>query len=479
MAKSLIKKAGYINGKWVKSLKNKTFEVLNPATGEAIATIPDMDVSDAKEAIRAANDAFPSWASLPAKERSSYLKKLFAAIAENKEALARLITKECGKPIAESRAEVDYGNSFIEWFAEEAKRAYGDVIPPHTQDRRLLVIKQPIGVAATITTWNFPLAMITRKIAPALAAGCTVIIKPPKESPLAAIALAGLVAACGFPAGVVNVVPTTNSKAIGKLLCESPDVHKISFTGSTATGKILLAQCAGQVKRISMELGGNAPFIVFDDADVDAAVKGAVQSKYRNSGQTCVCANRIYVQENIYDAFVKKFTAATKNLKVGNGLREENKIGPLINKEGLQKVEAMVQDAVKKGAAIVTGGNVKEGLFYEPTVVTNAKQYMKFSKEEIFGPVSPIFKFKTEEEVIKYANDTVYGLAAYFYSGDIARCWRVAEQLQYGMVGVNEGIISTEVAPFGGVKQSGIGREGSKYGMDEYMQMKYMCLGNM
>ena len=414
-----------------------------------------------------------------AAERSNLLKKWHALILENKKELAILMTLECGKVLNESLGEVDYGASFIEWFAEEAKRAYGDVIPANTKDRRLVVIKQSIGVVAALTPWNFPLAMITRKVGPALAAGCPVVVKPPSETPLTGLAIAWLAEKAGFPPGVYNTITTVESSAVGKEFCENPKIRKISFTGSTPVGKILMSQCSSTLKKLSLELGGNAPFIVFDDADVDAAVKGAMISKFRNSGQTCVCVNRIFAQDGIYDEFVEKLSKAVAALKVGNGLEKDAEIGPLINRKGLQKVKKHVDDAVSKGAKVIQGGNVLDGLFFQPTVISGATPGMLLANEEIFGPVAPVFRFKTEEQVLQMANDTEFGLASYFYSKDVARCWRVAEALECGMVGINEGLISTALAPFGGIKESGMGREGSKYGMDYFMEIKYLCFGNI
>jgi succinate-semialdehyde dehydrogenase/glutarate-semialdehyde dehydrogenase len=475
----LIKTGSFINGEWLNAASGKTFPVINPATGTTIANVSDLTPAEVSTAIDMAANAFLTWKLTTAKERSLLLKKWFQIIIANKEELARLMTMECGKPFSESLTEVDYGAGFIEWFAEEARRIYGVVIPQHTADRRLLTIKQPVGVVAAITPWNFPLAMITRKVGPALAAGCTVVLKPASETPLTALALAQFAKEAGIPAGVLNVITSKDNKGVGEELCKNEKVRKLSFTGSTNVGRLLMKQCADNIKRISLELGGNAPFIVFDDADIDNAVKGAMASKYRNAGQTCVCTNRFLVQEGVYDAFVEKLSAATASLKVGNGLDNDVSIGPLINKKGMDKVIEMVNDAVSKGGSVITGGKNMAGLFFEPTVIANANTSMMLAEEEIFGPVSPVFKFKTEEEAVEMANDTIYGLASYFYSNDVNRCWRVAEQLEYGMVGINEGIISTEVAPFGGVKQSGIGREGSMYGIEEYVEIKYLCYGNV
>lgn len=475
----LVKSKAYINGQWTGARSGKTFRVTNPATGEVITSVPEMDRDDVRSAIEAAHAAWPQYRNLTAKERSALLRNWFNLIIENKEAIARLMTIESGKVITESLGEVAYGAAFVEWFAEEAKRTYGDVIPPHSADRRLVVIKQSVGVAAAITPWNFPLAMITRKVGPALAAGCPVVIKPPSETPLTALAIADLAEKAGFPPGVYNTVTSSQSSEIGKELCENPKVRKLSFTGSTPVGKTLMAQCAPTLKKLSLELGGNAPFIVFEDADLDAAVQGALVSKYRHNGQTCVCVNRILVQDSVYDAFAEKFTKAVQGLKTGDVLDKDVQVGPLINEKGLEKVKEHIRDAVEKGASITTGGKGMEGLFFQPTVLTEAKPSMRIAREEVFGPVAPLFRFHSEEEAIHMANDTEYGLASYFYSRDVSRCWRVAEALEYGMVGINEGLISTEVAPFGGIKESGFGREGSKYGMEYFMEMKYLCYGNI
>ncbi len=468
-----------MNGRWTGAASGKTFAVSNPATGEVLAAVPDMDRSDVRAAIDAAHAAWPAYRDTTAGKRSALLRRWFNLILEHKEALAHLMTLESGKVISESLGEAAYGAAFVEWFAEEAKRTYGDVIPPHTSDRRLLVVKQAIGVVAAITPWNFPLAMITRKVAPALAAGCPVVVKPPSETPLTALALAGLAAEAGFPAGVYNTITSSASSEVGKELCENPLVRKLSFTGSTGVGKILMAQCAPTLKKLSLELGGNAPFLVFDDADLDAAVQGALLSKYRHNGQTCVCTNRILVQEGIYDDFVDRFTAAVQALRTGDVLDPQVQIGPLIHERGKEKVERHIADAVAKGAVVTTGGKSAGGLFFQPTVLAGATSDMIIAREEVFGPVAPIFRFHSEEEAIRMANDTEYGLAAYFFSRDVGRCWRVAEALEYGMVGINEGLISTELAPFGGVKESGFGREGSKYGMDYFMELKYLCFGSV
>lgn len=476
---SLIRTQSYVNGRWVNAAGGKIFDVNNPATGELIATVTDMDRADVSKAVDAANDAWPSYRDLTAKERSDLMRRWFTLILEHKEELAMLMTMECGKVLKESQGEVDYGASFIEWFAEEAKRVYGDVIPAQSNDRRLIVIKQSIGVVAAITPWNFPLAMITRKVGPALAAGSPVIIKPPAEAPLTGLAISYLAEKAGFPPGVYNTITTTQNSEVGKELCENKKIRKLSFTGSTATGKTLMSQCASTLKKLSLELGGNAPFIVFDDADIDEAVKGVMISKFRNSGQTCVCVNRIFAQDRIYDKFVKKLSAAVAGLKVGNGLDEDIQIGPLINEKGLNKVKHHMEDAVAKGARVIEGGKQLDGLFYQPTVIADATQNMLIAQEEVFGPVAPVFRFSSEEQAIEMANDTDYGLASYFYSKDVNRCWRVAEALECGMVGINEGLISTVLAPFGGVKESGIGREGSKYGMDYFMEIKYLCFGGI
>jgi len=478
---SLLKEHGYINGKWVGSDAKSRFDIKNAYTNEVISTLPDMGKKETDEAINAANEAWPDWRSRTAKERAFILKKWFDLIMENQEDLAILMTAEQGKPLAEARGEVGYGASFIEWFAEEGKRTYGDIIPTPANDRRILVIKQPIGVVASITPWNFPIAMITRKCAPALAAGCPVVIKPAAETPLSALAIAELAEQAGIPDGILNVVVGTNSSEIGKALTDSPIVRKLSFTGSTAVGKILTRNCADTMKKVSMELGGNAPFIVFDDADLDSAVAGALISKFRNTGQTCVCTNRFIVQEGIYDRFVEKLGEAVKTLNVGNGMDEGVNQGPLISFKALDKVKEHLADAVDRGAVIVAGGKPHKngGTMFEPTVIGNVDTSMKMASEETFGPLAPVFKFKTEEEAIKLANDTEFGLASYFYTTDINRIWRVSEALEYGMVGINEGVISNEVAPFGGVKESGLGREGSHFGIDDFLELKYICMGGL
>lgn len=479
MNTELIKTKAFINGQWVSASSGKTFEVFDPATGKAITAIPDMDRDDVKNAIDAADLAWPTYRDLTGKERAALLRNWYNLVIEHKDELARIMTLESGKVITESLGEVVYGASFIEWFAEEAKRAYGDVIPQHTRDRRLVVIKQSVGVAAAITPWNFPLAMITRKVGPALAAGSPVIIKPPSETPLTGLGLAYLAEKAGFPKGVYNTVTSKSSSEIGRELCENPKIRKLSFTGSTEVGKILMSQSASTLKKLSLELGGNAPFLVFEDADVDAAVKGAIVSKYRHNGQTCVCVNRILVHDAVYDEFLEKFTAAVNQLKTGDVMSQDVQIGPLINEQGLEKVQEHIRDAVEKGAEILTGGKKLEGLFFQPTVLAPATPEMIIAREEVFGPVAPVFRFSSEQEAIQMANDTHYGLAAYFYSRDVNRCWRVAEALEYGMIGINEGLISTEVAPFGGIKESGFGREGSKYGMDYYIEIKYLCFGGV
>lgn len=477
----LLKTRGFINGQWCDADDGAVFNVNDPATSELIASVPDMGAKETRRAIEAAGAAWPAWRSKTAKERAAILRKLYFLMMENQEDLARILTAECGKPILEGRGEIAYGASFIEWFGEEAKRVYGDVIPAPFSDRRIVVDKQPIGVCVAITPWNFPTAMVTRKVGPALAAGCPIVLKPASETPLSALALVELANRAGVPAGVFSVITTSNGSKVGAEMTSNPIVRKLSFTGSTATGKILMRQCASTVKKLSLELGGNAPFIVFDDAGIDAAVKGAIASKYRNTGQTCVCVNRFLVQDGIYDVFAEKLVAAVEAMKVGAGGEEGNDQGPLINVAGLAKVEDHIQDAVEKGAVTVTGGkrHALGGTYFEPTVLTGITPEMKIAREETFGPVSALFRFKTEEEAIAMANDTEFGLAAYFYTRDAARAWRVGEALEYGIVGINEGIISTEVAPFGGVKESGLGREGSRYGINDYLEIKYMCMGGL
>ena len=477
----LLRSKAYINGVWTDADDSSTFPVTNPADGAVLTTVPNQGVAETKRAIEAANDAWPGWRNKTAKERAAILRRWFNLILENKDDLAKIMTAEQGKPLAESAGEVMYGASFIEWFAEEGKRIYGDVIPTHMSDRRIIVIKQSVGVVACVTPWNFPNAMITRKAGPALAAGCTVVIKPASETPLSALALAELAEQAGIPAGVFNIIITKHSRETGHELTESPLVRKFSFTGSTGVGKQLIRQCASTVKKVSMELGGNAPFIVFDDADIDAAVKGAVISKYRNAGQTCVCTNRFYVQDAVYDEFVEKFTVAVRELKVGRGDEEGVNIGPLISEDAVVKVEELLADSIAKGGELVEGGHRHElgGHFYQPTVVKNATAGMEFAREEIFGPIAPVFRFKDEQEVIDLANATEFGLASYFYARDLGRVWRVAEGLEYGMVCINDGILSTEVAPFGGMKESGSGREGSKYGIEEFIEIKYITMAGL
>ncbi len=476
---SLLKTDGLINGEWVQGTSR--FDVLDPATGAKLADVANLGPADAEKAIAAANAAWSPWRNKTAKERSIILRKWFDLLMANQDDLGRIMTAEQGKPLPEAKGEVAYGASFVEWFAEEAKRVNGETLPQFDNNRRLLVLKQPIGVCAAITPWNFPLAMITRKVAPALAAGCPVVIKPAELTPLTALAAAELAIRAGIPAGVLNILSAdaANSIAIGKVLCASDVVRHISFTGSTEVGRILMAQSAPTVKKMSLELGGNAPFIVFDDADIDSAVEGAFASKYRNAGQTCVCSNRLYVQEGVYDEFVTKFAAKVKTAKVGNGFEDGVNQGPLIEEAALVKVQRHVDDARAKGGRVLVGGNRLNGQFFEPTVVADATADMLCAKEETFGPFAPVFKFKTEQEAIDAANNTEFGLASYFYSRDIGRITRVSEALEYGMVGVNVGILATEHVPFGGVKQSGLGREGSHYGMDDYVEIKYVCIGDV
>jgi succinate-semialdehyde dehydrogenase/glutarate-semialdehyde dehydrogenase len=468
-----------IDGEWVTS--PKTFAVTDPASGAEIARVPDLGAREAQRAVDAAARAFPGWSAKTAKERAAILKRWFDLVTAETENLAQLMTAEQGKPLAEARAEVGYGASFIEWFAEEGKRAYGHTIPTTAASKRFITIKQPIGVCAAIAPWNFPIAMITRKVAPALAAGCTVVVKPAAETPLCALAVAKLAMDAGLPPGVLNVVTTLDAPGVGKVWCDDPRVRKLSFTGSTEVGKILYRQCAGTVKKLTLELGGNAPLIVFDDADLDQAVAGAMASKYRNAGQTCVCANRILVQSGIYDRFAGALVEAVKKLSVGPGSEPGVNIGPLITSEAVAKVEALVGDAVKKGAKVLVGGSVDKAgpLFYRPSVVGDVTPDMAIVREEIFGPVAALVRFDTEEEAVRIANDTPFGLAAYLFSKTLARAWRVAEKLDAGMVGVNEGIFSNEVVPFGGVKESGLGREGAAEGLDEYLEIKYICLGGI
>ncbi|MEQ6916703.1 NAD-dependent succinate-semialdehyde dehydrogenase [Halomonas aquatica] len=474
----LIDKA-YVAGQWRDG--ERRFAVTNPATGERLAEVPDLTAEDARDAVSAAADAWPAWRGKTAKERASLLRGWFDLIMDNQEALARLMTLEQGKPLTESRGEVAYGAAFVEYYAEEAKRMAGETLPSHGKDKRIMVFREPIGVVAAITPWNFPLAMITRKCAPALAAGCPVVIKPAEATPLTALALAKLAEDAGFPAGVINVVTASRPAEIGDVLTTDPRVRKISFTGSTPVGKKLLAQCAGTVKKASMELGGNAPFIVFDDADLDAAVEGAVASKYRNSGQTCVCTNRLLVQAGVYDAFIEKLAARVATLEVGNGLEDGVVQGPLINAAAVDKVQTHIADALAKGGRLVCGGepHALGGTFFQPTIIADVTDEMRVAREETFGPLAPVFRFETEEQAIAMANATEFGLAAYFYARDYRRIWHVMEGLEYGMVAVNEGILSTELAPFGGVKESGLGREGSRHGLDEYTELKYVCVGGL
>lgn len=474
---ALLRERAFVAGEWQAADGGATLEVRNPATGALIGTVPAMGAAETRRAIDAANAAWPAWRKKTAKERAAILRKWHDLMIAHADDLALILTTEQGKPLAEAKGEIGYAASFLEWFAEEGKRVYGDTIPTPAADKRIVVTKEPVGVCAAITPWNFPAAMITRKVGPALAAGCPIVVKPAEATPFSALAMAVLAERAGVPAGVFSVV-TGEPKAIGGELTSNPIVRKLSFTGSTPVGRLLMAQCAATVKKVSLELGGNAPFIVFDDSDLDAAVEGAIASKYRNSGQTCVCTNRFYVHEKVYDAFAEKLTAAVAKLKVGPGTEAGVVQGPLINGAAVRKVEAHIADALDKGARVTTGGQrhpLGHG-FFEPTVLTGVTPDMKVAKEETFGPLAPLFRFSTEEEAIRYANDTEFGLATYFYSRDIGRVWRVAEALEYGMVGINAGIISNEVAPFGGVKQSGLGREGSHYGIDDYVVIKYMCV---
>ena len=476
----LLRNQAFINGEWCAADDGTNFSVLDPATGEEVAALPRMGATETRRAIHAAEAALPAWRGMTAKARAAIMRRWSDLMLANSEALAALLTREQGKPLAESRGEIAYAASFIEWFAEEGKRAYGDVIPPTFSDRRIVVIKQPVGVVASITPWNFPAAMITRKVGPALAAGCTVVAKPATATPYSALALAELAERAGIPSGVMNII-TGSAGAIGGELTANPIVRKLTFTGSTEIGKMLMKQCADTVKKVSMELGGHAPFIVFDDAQIDAAVAGAMASKFRNMGQTCVCANRFLVQDGVYDEFAEKFAAAARALKIGNGADDGVQQGPLIDMAAIEKVEDHIADALAKGARTLTGGerHEKGGTFFQPTVLADVDTQMKIATEETFGPVAPLFRFSTEEQAIALANDTQYGLCGYFYSRDVGRIWRVAEALEYGIVGINEGIISTEVAPFGGVKESGIGREGAHYGLDEYLEVKYLCMGGI
>ncbi|MGB5108526.1 MAG: NADP-dependent succinate-semialdehyde dehydrogenase [Formosimonas sp.] len=475
---SLLKQQCYLNGEWVSG--TETMTVTNPATGEVIGTIPHLGQAETAKAIADANAAWPAWRKKTAKERSAILRKWFNLMMENQDDLAAILTAEQGKPLAEAKGEIAYGASYIEWFAEEGKRLYGENIPSHMADRRIMVTKEPIGVCVAITPWNFPNAMITRKAAPAMAAGCPMIVRPADLTPFSALAMGELAHRAGIPAGVFQVI-TGKSRVIGAEFTSNPTVRKLTFTGSTEVGRVLMEQCAGTVKKVSMELGGNAPFIVFDDADLDAAVEGAIASKYRNAGQTCVCANRLYVQDGVYDAFAEKLAIAVGKLKVGNGVDDGVTQGPMIDEKSMEKVEEHIADALAKGAKVLLGGK-RHALghsFFEPTILTGVTQNMAVAREETFGPMAPLFRFSTEEEVVKYANDTEFGLASYFFSRDIGRIFRVSEALEYGMVGVNSGLISTEIAPFGGVKQSGLGREGSKYGIEDYVTIKYTCLAGL
>jgi len=477
---TLFRQQCYINGEWIDALEGGTIAVNNPATGEIIGTVPKMGTLETRAAIKAADAAFPAWRAKTAAERSALLRRWFELLLENQEDLAILMTAEQGKPLAESRGEITYAASFIEWFAEEGKRVYGDTIPTFQQGKRIVVLKEPIGVCAAITPWNFPAAMITRKAGPALAVGCTMVLKPASMTPYSALALAVLAERAGIPAGVFNVVCGA-SGAIGSELTGNPTVRKVTFTGSTEIGKLLIQQCATTVKKVAMELGGNAPFIVFDDADLDAAVEGAIASKYRNTGQTCVCTNRFLVQDGVYDAFLEKLSVAVGKMVVGDGLKGETQQGPLIDMKAVEKVEEHIADALAKGARVVTGGKRHElgGSFFQPTIIADVTSDMMVAREETFGPLAPLFRFKTDEEAVRMANDTEFGLASYFYSRDIGRVWRVAEALEYGIVGVNSGLISSTVAPFGGVKESGVGREGSKYGVEDFLEIKYICMGGI
>lgn len=477
--KNLMFKSSYVNGVWDHKTSVGSFDVINPATQETLQTLSDGGDDIVKQAITAANTAFESWRSLLAKERATYMEKWWSVVLEHKDALATLMTLESGKPLKESRSEVEYAASFIKWFAEEARRANGAVIPTFSKENRVVTLKQPIGVVGAITPWNFPLAMITRKISPAFASGCTVVARPAAETPLSALALAHLAEVAGFPKGVFNVVVGKDAASMGKILCESPIVRKISFTGSTKVGALLMEQSAPSIKKLSLELGGNAPFIIFEDADIDAAVNGAVNSKFRNAGQTCVCVNRFIVHEKIYNEFAEKLVQRVKTLKCGNGLEDSTDIGPLINAKAIKNVESFIDDAKQNGGEILCGGQKIKDQFFSPTVIGNANSKMKLAQEEIFGPVAPLFKFSKDEEAIQMANDTIYGLASYIYTRDVGRCWKVSEALEYGIVGINEGLISTEVAPFGGVKSSGLGREGSIYGLDDYLELKYLCFGGI
>lgn len=480
---TLFRQQAFIDGSWCEADHGQRIEIFNPASGERLGSVPDMGADETRRAIAAAQAAQPAWRRRTAKERAGVLRRWYELILQHQEDLARIMTAEQGKPLTEARGEIAYAASFIEWFAEEAKRVYGDVIPGHQPDKRLIVQKEPVGVTAAITPWNFPSAMITRKAGPALAAGCAMVLKPAPQTPFSALALVALAEQAGLPAGLLSVVTAgvDNARAVGGELCANPVVRKLSFTGSTAVGIQLMQQCAPSLKKLSLELGGNAPFIVFEDADLDEAVEGAMISKYRNAGQTCVCANRIYVQDAIYDVFAEKLAAAVRRLEVGDGMREGVTTGPLINAEAVSKIQRHLQDALDGGATLLAGGkpHALGGLFFEPTILTGVDSSMLIAREETFGPVAPLFRFDDEADVIRQANDTEFGLAAYFYARDLSRVFRVAEALEYGMVGINTGLISTEVAPFGGMKASGLGREGSKYGIDEYLEIKYLCLGGI
>ncbi len=478
--KKLFRQQCYIDGKWLDADSGESIDVTNPATGEVIGTVPKMGADETRRAIEAAEKAFLSWRKTTAYEKSQVLRRWFDLMMAHKEDLSIIMTAEQGKPINESRGEINYAASYIEWFAEEARRVYGDTVPAHSNDKRIILIKQPVGVTAAVTPWNFPAAMITRKAAPALAAGCTQVIKPATATPFSALAMAELGERAGLPPGALSVV-TGSARAIGGELTGNPIVRKLTFTGSTEIGKKLIEQCAGTVKKTSMELGGNAPFIVFEDADLDAAVEGAIESKFRNTGQTCVCTNRLLVQEGVYDAFAEKLVVAVSKMKVGNGMDEDTEQGPLVDVGAMETVEELVQDAIDKGGKVLLGGKRHElGFsFYEPTVMTDVTTDMRVAKEETFGPFAPLFRFKTEKEAIQMANDTEFGLASYFYTRDVGRIFRVSEGLEYGIVGINAGLISSAVAPFGGVKESGFGREGSKYGMEDYMEIKYLCMGGI
>ncbi|KAE9628790.1 NAD-dependent succinate-semialdehyde dehydrogenase [Parasedimentitalea maritima] len=479
--KALFRQRAFLNGDWVEASDGAVIAFHDPATGEEIGTVPDLGVAETKAAIAAAEIAQKNWAARTAGERAAVLRHWYDLMMAHREDLALILTREMGKPLAEALGEVTYGAGFIQWFAEEARRVYGETIPGHQPDKRLMVIKQPVGVVAAITPWNFPNAMITRKVAPALAAGCAVVLKPASETPFSALAMAELAVRAGLPKGLLNIVTGRDAAAIGGEMCANPTVRKLTFTGSTGVGKILMRQCADTVKKLSLELGGNAPFIVFDDADLDAAVEGAMIAKFRNNGQTCVCANRIYVQDGVYDAFAEKLTRAVSGIKVGNGVQDGVTTGPLIDARAVVKVSAHISDATSKGARVLTGGARHElgGSFFQPTVLGDVTREMAIAREETFGPVAPLFRFNTVDDVIAQANDTEFGLASYFYARDLSRVWQVAEALEYGMVGVNTGLISTEVAPFGGIKQSGLGREGARQGVEDYLEMKYICLGGI